>query len=76
MRYTLKDIDEEVEVPDNIVQFIEEYKALCEKHQICIISEGEEIEAVVGIRDDYWGIMSSTARSLHYEERRKRGDWP
>jgi len=58
------------ELPDDMKAFVVEYKALCDKHQMLIVSDCEEI--MVSRSDDpadhqqgvnpYWGVEESTLR--------------
>ena len=50
-----------------VLAFLDEYAALCRKHQCIILSEGEEIEAVyVGKYqkdlESLWGVRETTER--------------
>jgi hypothetical protein len=44
---------------DRVRKFIDEYKALCDRHGLMVFSDGESVE-VGTLEAGYWGIEEST----------------
>jgi len=47
-------------LPENYEAFYREYEALCKKHGLMVISEGEEV-TIYRYREGLWGLRNSTA---------------
>ena len=48
-----------------LMEFLKEYVALCKSHGCYILSDGEEVEAVIAdkdVPDDPWGVILTTQR--------------
>ena len=47
------------DLPKKANDFLEEYKALCKKHRLMVLSDGEEVQ-IGPYGDDLWQIEEST----------------
>jgi len=58
---------DDVEIPNNYVRFFEEYEALCQKHGLMVLSNGEPVvicEYHDPEKGNPWAIKTSTANEI------------
>jgi len=65
--------EEKVEVPEHFAKFLEEYRALCKKYSVTIISPGEEVIIADNLYEDLWGLEAHTACDIRYQKLRDQG---
>lgn len=54
------------ELPPRVRAFIDEYKALCDKHGLMVFSDGESVEVGTKSGDDYWDIEDCSLAWLNW----------
>ena len=54
-------------LPPKAVKFIKEYRKLCKKYSIMIISEGESVELYT-YQEDLWGLEKETVRRINEDQ--------
>lgn len=62
--------DDKVAIPNEVDAFIREYEALCKKHRLMVLSEGEPV-TVGEYEKDLWGIREYTAQDIQDRDRFK-----
>jgi len=57
---------------ERVDRFLAEYKELCRKHDCCVLSQGEQVEAAyrpeVARDDDPWGVEALTLELRKYDQ--------
>ena len=68
-------LEDPVEIPLHVDDFVREYEKLCQKHGLMILSDGEPIQLDL-YRNDLWSLHSRIAQELRdARKKEKLSDW-